>query len=148
MPKDTPISYRDDGTPIFDNTESVVCVAAHDTNGEILIMQRASGLGKGQWAFPGGYQMKGQTWQEAAIAEVMEETGVDISHCTLTLDGLITSTVTWVNLLFISWDLPAIQTDADTDGESLDHAFVPLGNLECVDWAFDSHREFARTLVS
>lgn len=144
MPKDTPISYMDDGTPIFDNTESVVCVAAHDEDNNILVMKRAGGLGAGQWAFPGGYQMKGQTWQDAAIAEVMEETGVDISHCGLIMDDVTTSRITWVNLLFVSCDCAAIQTDAETDGESLEHKFVSPKELADLDWAFESHRVYAR----
>jgi ADP-ribose pyrophosphatase YjhB (NUDIX family) len=36
------------------------------------------GLLKVRRALPGGYQMLGQTWQEAGAREVLEETGVVI----------------------------------------------------------------------
>jgi 8-oxo-dGTP pyrophosphatase MutT (NUDIX family) len=47
----------------------------------------------GELCLPGGYMEKHQTWQEAAIAEVVQETGVNIKTLTFrgieTVDGFI-----------------------------------------------------------
>ena len=41
----------------------------------VLAIRRGLKDGYGEWALPGGYQSFGETWQEAAIREVREETG-------------------------------------------------------------------------
>jgi 8-oxo-dGTP pyrophosphatase MutT (NUDIX family) len=52
--------------------------------GKVLLMQRGAGGDQaGTWAFPGGHIEDGETPAEAAIREVMEETGHDISPADL-----------------------------------------------------------------
>ena len=47
--------------------------------GEVLILQRASGRGKGWWSLPGGNLEAGETPLAAACRETLEETGLRIS---------------------------------------------------------------------
>ncbi len=55
----------------------IVAVVLVPPRGGLLMIRRAlPGEGEGELALPGGYQMLGQTWQEAGAAEVREETGV------------------------------------------------------------------------
>ena len=144
MPEDTPIAFRADGSPLFDNATSVVVVAVHNSDGNILVVKRAKGLGTGQWAFPGGYQMNGQTWQEAAVAEVMEETAVHIDPKDVKLSNLITSYL-GMNLIFTYSVVAGIQTTAETDGEVIEHKFINPKELADLDWAFDAHRDYAKS---
>lgn len=44
----------------------------------VLMIKRGKQPRMGQWSIPGGKQRIGETWQEAAIREVREETGVEI----------------------------------------------------------------------
>jgi 8-oxo-dGTP pyrophosphatase MutT (NUDIX family) len=48
-----------------------------------MIRRALPGEGQGRLALPGGYQMLGQTWQEAGAREVLEETGVAIEPASL-----------------------------------------------------------------
>lgn len=43
---------------------------------EVLLIQRASALGRGHWSLPGGKHEAGETDIEAAHRELLEETGV------------------------------------------------------------------------
>lgn len=58
------------------------------------------GDGQGRLALPGGYQMLGQTWQEAGAREVLEETGVAIEPAPLQVVTVETTPDRRQNLLF------------------------------------------------
>ncbi len=49
-------------------------------DGKVLLIQRAAEPDKGMWSIPGGLIENGETAEEAAIREVMEETGLDIEN--------------------------------------------------------------------
>jgi ADP-ribose pyrophosphatase YjhB (NUDIX family) len=53
------------------------CACIVDDQGRILLQQRDE-AGK-EWGFPGGFLNFGETYKQAAIREVKEETGLDIS---------------------------------------------------------------------
>lgn len=78
MINEDPIAFREDMTAIYDNTPTVV-VLALTKGSRILAIKRNSDPGKGLWALPGGYHMRGETWQEAGIRELKEETGINIT---------------------------------------------------------------------
>jgi ADP-ribose pyrophosphatase YjhB (NUDIX family) len=44
----------------------------------IVVIRRGQEDHKGQLAFPGGYIEQGESWQEGAVRELMEETGIQI----------------------------------------------------------------------
>ena len=54
------------GRRIYDNTPTTVFVLATNAAGELLVIRRAKQPGYGLLGLPGGYQMRGETWQEAA----------------------------------------------------------------------------------
>ena len=85
---------------IYDNTPTVVVVRVPIAGGLLAIRRALPGLGQGELALPGGYQMHGQTWQEAGAREVLEETGVAIDPATLRLLGVTTTADRKQNLLF------------------------------------------------
>jgi ADP-ribose pyrophosphatase YjhB (NUDIX family) len=91
---DTPIGIRADGTPIYDNTPTVVVVAIMITDGPrgptVLTIKRATNPCKGMWALPGGYHMRGESWQECGAREVLEEIGVRIDPTLITPLSLVT----------------------------------------------------------
>ena len=55
-----------------------------ERDGQILLNRRAIDPGKGRWSFPSGYVDVGETTTTAAVREVKEETGYDV-----TLNGLV-----------------------------------------------------------
>lgn len=72
---DDPIAFREDGSPVFDNTPTVVCMMLKNENGRAIVVRRNNNPGKGLIGLPGGYHMAGETWQEAGARELFEETG-------------------------------------------------------------------------
>eukprot|EP00775_Hariotina_reticulata_P013099 gene13100-13227_t len=47
---------------------------------DILLGIRQGSLGEGEWALPGGHLEHGETFEECAMREVLEETGVAIHN--------------------------------------------------------------------
>jgi ADP-ribose pyrophosphatase YjhB (NUDIX family) len=66
-----------DGKP----SERVACAGAivRDEAGRLLLIERAHDPARGRWSLPGGRVEPGETAAEAAVREVREETGLDIS---------------------------------------------------------------------
>ncbi|KAA2242298.1 NUDIX domain-containing protein [Salinarimonas soli] len=86
--------------PIYHNTPTVVVVLVPIGRGLLMIRRALPGQGQGRLALPGGYQMLGQTWQEAGAAEVREETGVIVDPGRLEVVGIDTTPDRRQNLLF------------------------------------------------
>ncbi len=56
-----------------------VCVGAVVLQfGRLLLIERASPPGEGQWSLPGGRVERGELMVEAVVREVREETGLDV----------------------------------------------------------------------
>ena len=53
-------------------------------DGQFLMQRRARGFGAGCWSVPGGAQEHGETFEEAGIREVREETSLVVSGLALT----------------------------------------------------------------
>lgn len=84
----------------YENTPTVVVVLVPLRGGLLMIRRAVPGEGHDKLALPGGYQMLGQTWQEAGAREVLEETGVVISPETLCVLTVETTPDRRQNLLF------------------------------------------------
>lgn len=56
----------------------LVAGAIFESEGEIVLIQRAIEPGYGKWTFPGGFVERGERAEAAAERETLEETGVEI----------------------------------------------------------------------
>jgi len=48
-------------------------------DGKFIMLQRQGAHGEGSWSVPGGHLEFGESWEECAAREVMEETGMTIA---------------------------------------------------------------------
>jgi ADP-ribose pyrophosphatase YjhB (NUDIX family) len=84
----------------YDNPPTVVVVLVPLRGGLLMVRRSLPGEGQGKLALPGGYQMLGQTWQEAGAREVLEETDVVICPEALRVVTVETTPDRQQNLLF------------------------------------------------
>lgn len=56
-----------------------VLVVLVPLNGGLLAVRRAIPPAEGQLALPGGYMEHGESWQQAAVRELLEETSIQLS---------------------------------------------------------------------
>jgi ADP-ribose pyrophosphatase YjhB (NUDIX family) len=84
----------------YKNTPTVVVVLVPLRSGMLMILLAVPSEGNGKLALPGGFQMLGQTWQEAGAREVLEETGVVITPETLRVVTVETTPDRRHNLIF------------------------------------------------
>ncbi|WP_181152443.1 NUDIX domain-containing protein [Brucella pseudogrignonensis] len=135
---DQPIAYTKEGRPLFDNTPTVVCVIVPDSCHRFyLAVKRANDPGKGLWALPGGYHMRGESWQEAGAREVLEETGYVIDTKKIKLLSLDTDEY-GNNLIVALSHYPESPNRLPTDGEASDVLWISqVGSPD--EWAFPRH---------
>ena len=84
--KDPPRSLRCEscGFVLFFNPKPVAAAIPFTPAGEIVLLRRGFDPGQGLWTFPGGFIDLGESTEEAARRETMEEIGLDV-----TIDGLV-----------------------------------------------------------
>jgi ADP-ribose pyrophosphatase YjhB (NUDIX family) len=138
MPNDAPIAFRSDGSPIYDNAPTVVCVLASPTfnRNELIFIRRKSGL----FGLPGGFHMRGETWQQAGVRELYEETGWLLRASDLCqLDSVETDSFGH-NMIFAQTFLSAVfDTEAVLDGEALEVLVMNPAEIPIGDWEFPLH---------
>ena len=94
------LEVQDADLQTYANTPTVVVVLVPLRGGLLMVRRALPGDGQGRLALPGGYQMLGQTWQEAGAAEVREEAGVDIDPTALRIVAVETTPDRRQNLIF------------------------------------------------
>ncbi len=121
----------------YKNTPTVVVVLVPLRGGLLMIRRALAGEGQGKLALPGGYQMLGQTWQEAGVREVLEETGVVIAPEALQVVTVETTPDRRHNLIFCQ------SPPAEHEGVFVHDTEVSevLVIYEPVDTAFALHRQ-------
>jgi 8-oxo-dGTP diphosphatase len=130
-------TFEDGGTG---NLRHVVTDVICTKDGKILLVKRAAHLLEGgKWAFPAGYVDRDETVMQAAARELHEETGWECTGMALFMvhDGPQPNDAGRQNISFI-FSATATQKTGDSDDESTDVQWFPLGNLPPADAiAFD-----------
>lgn len=110
----------------FFHVVSAVCVVGVD--GRVLITQRAPTKEWAlSWEFPAGSALAGETSVEAAIRELREETGLEVSADSLELVGRVTEESALLDLYVTR--APRVTDLALDPDEVCDAAWVPLADV-------------------
>lgn len=96
-------------TPVYKNPPTVVVLLVPVIGRGLLVVKRAIAP-IGGIALPGGYQVEGETWQEAAARELREETGIEAVGGLRVVD-VVTVGNGKANLLFVESDPVVIPED-------------------------------------
>jgi 8-oxo-dGTP diphosphatase len=78
-PGATPAAYDPSQYPAFAATVDIVILTMAGGELHVLLVRRGQAPFAGMWAIPGGFKLPTETLDEAAIRELVEETGVDAS---------------------------------------------------------------------
>lgn len=72
------------GYGAYYNPKPVACTIPRDASGRVILLRRGFAPGRGLWTFPGGFVDLGESVEQAALRETMEELVLEV-----TLDGLV-----------------------------------------------------------
>lgn len=140
---DQPIAIFN-GRPIYDNTPTVVAVLAFD-GPQALVVRRNNEPGKGLLGLPGGYHMRGESWQEAGCREVFEETGWKFDPAGMILLSLVTDE--YGNNLIIAANSRLIGFRGKRDPNEVQEVLWRSCAGEAHEWAFPRHFDAFRRHV-
>jgi len=101
----------------------VVCLLVQD--GQVCLVRRGMGPGKGHWGMPGGYVDMGEIVEEAAAREMREETGLETRARRLL--GLV-SEEGRTDILAV-YEMEVVGGSIRPGSEVMDAAFFPLDAL-------------------
>ncbi|QRG66824.1 NUDIX domain-containing protein [Brevibacillus choshinensis] len=96
---------------------------------EALVVKKAySGL-KGQWSFPAGFVQEGETVDEAAVREVLEETGVvaEVRQVAGIRSGVIRESIS--DNMVVFWMDYVSGEPRPQEGEIAETRFMPIRDL-------------------
>ena len=107
---------------------AVLLERAHDGDTAILLLRRAVEPGFGDWDLPAGYLDPGESFEQAAVREAREESGIEVELVELT--GVYHSAP--ANAVTAVFRARAGDASAEVvlDFESSDHAWVPRAEIE------------------
>lgn len=101
----------------------IVCAILINEADEVLMMQEAKSSCAGQWYLPAGRMEAGETIEEAAKREVLEETGLEIELSTLLI--VESAQGSWIRFVLTGNATGGkLKTPADADAESLQAKWV------------------------
>lgn len=145
---DEPIAHTADGRPVYDNAPTVVVMILYNTDRELLAIRRNTEPGKGKLALPGGFHMRGESWQQAGAREVLEEIGHEIDPDAITQFGPVVTDGFGHNLIFgIHPNSEWFHTRFNKEEVQSLHC-IRLGDIgDGEEWAFGYHRRAAENFL-
>lgn len=120
-----------------------VAVLIQPVDGGVLLVRRGIEPQRGKWALPGGYIDWGEGWQEAAVRELFEETGVRANGGAVRLVTVHNGGDGRTLLVFgaapplTAAELPPFIPNT----ESMERAIITADEVAGIDFAFALHRE-------
>jgi len=121
----------------YENPLPSVAALVRNPGGEILLVRRGVGPGKGRWALPSGFIEIEETPEMACVRELEEETGL-MGRIKGLIGVFSQKSETYKSVIIIGYDVDA-EGEIRAGSDSVDVGFFPPDRLPPV--AFSSHRE-------
>lgn len=106
----------------------------------LLIIQRAIEPQLGEWAFPGGYLVTGESWQEGSAREIKEEVGILLDPTDIKCYDVVNSSTTNNLLIFSTYNkiilFEEIDFKSNEEVSDIDICYLPS------QLAFPSHTRY------
>lgn len=131
------------GYGAYSNPKPVACAIPRTTTGEVLLLRRGFDPGKGQWTFPGGFVDLGESVEDAARRETLEELELEVELGRLV--GVYSRAEDRVVLLV--WEAVALGDPRTTPEATEVRAFAPSA-IPWDDLAFWSTERALRDLLA
>ena len=128
---------------IFYQDPKVVAGTIFTLNGGVVLLRRGVEPAVGKWVFPGGYVDRGESVQEAAVRETLEE-----SRLRVELDGLIDvySYPKSPNIIIV-YRAHITSGELAAGDESIEAATFVASQIPWPDLAFDSTRDALKDYI-
>jgi ADP-ribose pyrophosphatase YjhB (NUDIX family) len=122
------------GTTHYENPRVIVsCIVCWDNR--ILLCRRSHEPARGRWAVPSGFLECGESLEECAVREMVEETGVIVDAASLDLYSI--TNMTALEQVAVAFRVSVTADPHPRPGpECLDVAFVSEAELATVDFAW------------
>ena len=116
--------------------QSIIVGCAVCCGGRVLMCRRAEEPDKGKWSVPSGFLEQGETLQEGASREVLEETGVRVDPAALELYAVIN--MTRINQVGVTFRVVLRREPAEIrcGPECMEAAFVAPLHIALEDYAW------------
>ena len=127
--------------PLYENPVPAACVILTDEHERLLLVKRSVDPKKGFWCLPGGFMELGESPEETALRELLEETGIQGRIETLIAADSNSSAV-YGTVALICYRAAAVSGRPVPGDDASAVAFFPL--MELPEGAFESHQKFIR----
>jgi ADP-ribose pyrophosphatase YjhB (NUDIX family) len=127
-----------EGKYLYENPVPASTAVLFDDKDRILLVLRNREPGAGEWSLPGGFVENGESPEDAAKRELLEETGLSASGPAL-IDVIYQESVFYGTcLLIIGYLFEGFTGDVVAGDDADDARFFPVEELPPL--AFESHR--------
>lgn len=114
-------------------------------NGKFLVLQRKGSHGEGTWSVPGGWMEYGESFEEASVREIEEETGMKIKNIryvaltnNLMLDEGVHSLTVWTLADWESGEPKITEPEKCFDQRWVDFDTVPEPQFKALELLLES----------
>lgn len=132
-------------TTLYENPIPAACTLVVDDQNRILLVKRSVDPKKGAWCLPGGFMENGESPENSALRELLEETGltgkIDLLLGLVTTPGTVYDSILMTGFLVRSY---TGKPEAGDDAEEV--RWFPRDALP--DIAFISHKNFIKIYVA
>ncbi|MFP4475284.1 MAG: NUDIX domain-containing protein [Desulfatibacillaceae bacterium] len=131
--------------PVYENPIPASAVVVMDDAGRVLFVKRSVEPKAGWWCLPGGFMELGETPEECALRELVEETGLS-GRISDTLGVTANKSAQYHTVLMMGFLVEQYTGDLIAGDDADDAVFFAPDSLP--DIAFDSHRRFVRVALA